>query len=209
MKTILDVVKKVLVQLAQFLKIVLRHLGLNNYLSLSTMMEADFTEIEEICGSEFQNLGLAETNFYEYYTQNVVVTLRPAHKRLLNGIKASLKENGPTYYSAKLVLAPRKTIPNSCPSNRAAVGIKKPAKSKGIAQQSSKLFEILENLAQRPGYQRFKTKHATSEEISFLVQEDEEKFKAQVECPLLDCKKTYSSICENVIRSKVVRPTTG
>jgi hypothetical protein len=28
-------------------------LGLNNYLSLSTMTEADFTEIEEICGSEF------------------------------------------------------------------------------------------------------------------------------------------------------------
>jgi hypothetical protein len=51
------------------------------------MTEADFTGIEEICGSEFQNLGLVETDFYEYYTDNVVVTLRPAHKRLLNGIK--------------------------------------------------------------------------------------------------------------------------
>jgi hypothetical protein len=60
------------------------------------MTEADFTEIEKICGSEFQNLSLAETDFYEYYTENVVV----AHKRLLNGIKALLKENGPTYYSA-------------------------------------------------------------------------------------------------------------
>jgi hypothetical protein len=68
---------------------------------------------------------------------------------LLNGIKASLKENGPTYYSVKLAPAPTKSVPNSYPSNRAAVGIKKPAKSKGIAQQSSKLFEILENLAQR------------------------------------------------------------
>jgi hypothetical protein len=81
MKTILDVIKEKLVQLPQFLNIVLRHLGLNNYWCLSTMMKADFTEIEEICGSEFQNLGLAETDFYEYYTENVVVTLRPAHKR--------------------------------------------------------------------------------------------------------------------------------
>jgi hypothetical protein len=68
MKTILDVIKEELVQLPQFLKIVLRHLGLNNYLSLPSMTEADFTEI---CGSEF----LAETDFYEYYTENVVVTL--------------------------------------------------------------------------------------------------------------------------------------
>jgi hypothetical protein len=63
------------------------HLGLNNNLSLSTMTEADFTKIEEICRSEFQNLWLAETDFYDYYTENVVVTLRLAHKRLLNGIK--------------------------------------------------------------------------------------------------------------------------
>jgi hypothetical protein len=88
--------------------------------------------------------------FQPYITQkNVVVTLRPAHKRLLNDIKASLNKNGPTYYNAKLAPVPTKSVPNSCPSNRAAVSIKKPAKSKGIAQKSSKLIKILENLAQR------------------------------------------------------------
>jgi hypothetical protein len=141
MKTILNVIEEELVQLPQFLKIVLQHLGLNDYLSLSTMTEADFTEIEKICGSEFQNLRLAETDFYEYYTENVVVSLRPAHKRLLNGIKASLKETGfgtnkirPKFISLRSYSTEHK---------------KKPAKSKGIAQQSSKLSEILENLTQR------------------------------------------------------------
>jgi hypothetical protein len=52
------------------------------------------------------------------------------------------------------------------------------AQKTGIAQQSSKLSEIFEELAQRPEYQRFKTKHDTSEEISFLVRKDEEKSSA-------------------------------
>jgi hypothetical protein len=38
------------------------------------MTAADFKEIEEFCGSEIQNLGLAETDFYKKYTDNVVVT---------------------------------------------------------------------------------------------------------------------------------------
>jgi hypothetical protein len=104
------------------------------------MTEADFTEIEEFCGSEFQNLGLAETDFYEYYTENVVVTLRPTYKRLLNGIKTSLQENGLTYYRVKLAPAPTKSVPNSCPTNRAAVGIKKTGQIQG---NRSAIIEIV------------------------------------------------------------------
>jgi hypothetical protein len=174
------------------------------------MTEADFTEIEEICGSEFQNLGLRETDFYEYYTENVVVTLRPAHKRLLNGIKASLKENGLTYYSAKLAPAPTKFVPNSCPSNRAAVSIKKPAKSKGIAHQSSILFEILENLAQLSGYHRgSKQSTLRRRRFRFWCRKMKKSSKHKSSALSLIAKKTYSSICENVIQNKVVRPTTG
>jgi hypothetical protein len=41
----------------------------NRFATFEFATEADFTEIEKICGSEFQNLGLAETDFYEYYTE--------------------------------------------------------------------------------------------------------------------------------------------
>jgi hypothetical protein len=60
-------------------------------------------------------------------------------------------------------------------------------KNENFIFKASKDIEFLRESEQF--CQRFKTKHATSNEISFLVRKDEEKFKAQVECPLHDCKK--------------------